>query len=290
MNPVKGNDLIKCKEVCMYKTDPCNNIHLKSIEDMYGDFNLSQYSIFAGGWINFGYWHNLLSENDLSITDRIESQKNLYRKVLNQLKIFENDNVLEVGCGLGQGSSLILEEYNPLSVIGLDFSQAQIDRANIINKDKIDHFKSRLVFQKGNAENIPFDCNKFEKLISIEAAQHFYNIQLFASEAFRVLKSQGVLVIATFFRNHNFSLEDLGEIILTIREKIDFVYPILEFYEILSDVGFESIKIESIGENVWMGFDRWISQSEFKDSWDRNWAVAYKEKMIDYYVVTATKK
>lgn len=58
----------------------------------------------------------------------------------------------------------------------------------------------------------------------------------------------------------------------------------------LDKVGFKNIKIESIGKNVWHGFDKWISQqSEFKNTWNRNWYKAYQNNLIDYYEITAEK-
>jgi hypothetical protein len=45
-----------------------------------------------------------------------------------------------------------------------------------------------------------------------------------------------------------------------------------------------------LGEHVWHGFDAWIGQTEFRDSWGRNWLEAYNCGLIDYYLVRADKR
>ena len=46
--------------------------------------------------------------------------------------------------------------------------------AKIKNKEKIAHYKSRLVFEQGCAEKIPFDCNNFEKIVSIVILNNYH--------------------------------------------------------------------------------------------------------------------
>jgi hypothetical protein len=57
-----------------------------------------------------------------------------------------------------------------------------------------------------------------------------------------------------------------------------------------NSTGSVDVRVEILGEHIWRGFDAWIDQTEFKDSWGRNWLTAYNRGLIDYYVVTADKK
>lgn len=256
---------------------------------MYGEDDLSSMSIFSGNYINFGYWQDF-PPGLISIGERTASQANLYRAVLRRLKIDPADVVLEVGCGIAVGTVVALREFGPSAVYGLDLSQDQLDRASRANSELIAQQPDRLVLQRGSALNIPHAGEKFDKCYSVEAAQHFEDLAAFASEAHRVLKSSGRLAVATFFMTQPTAADELRRLIETIDNGIDVVAAIDSFRDDLLTAGFVDVHVESIGAHVWRGFDAWITQTEFKDGWGRNWLKAYQRRLIDYYLVTAAKE
>ncbi len=262
----------------------------RSIGEMYDQTDLGACSLFAGNFINFGYWEQPVKKGMITVAQRIESEKNLYRFVINKLKISEGDKLLEVACGQGVGSALTINEFNPKEMHGIDLSKAKITRAKKINLEILEKKPGKLFFQEGSAENIPYNSNSFEKVLSIEAAQHFESLDKFAKEANRVLKPGGKLAIASFFGTSDKSQASLSTMIQTIRDGIDKATPIYQLEEILRSNGFKNIKIESIGKNVWHGFDQWTAQGDFRDSWTRNWYQGYKKGLIDYYLITAEKE
>jgi hypothetical protein len=83
--------------------------------------------------------------------------------------------------------------------------------------------------------------------------------------------------------------DELRNLIETIDSGIDVVAAIDSFCDDLLAAGFVDVAVESIGEHVWQGFDAWIAQTQFKDSWGRNWLKAYHRGLIDYHLVTAGK-
>lgn len=262
---------------------------LSTVEDMYeGDF-LIESSLFEGGFINFGYWGKEITEHLLSKKDRLESGKNLYRYVLNKIGLARKDSILEVACGAGAGSRLILQEFSPKEYHGIDASNAQIARAKKLNDTNEGTDKSIASFQVSPAESLPFPNCSFEKIFSIEAAQHFISVENFIKEVHRTLKPHGTLAISTFFALSNSTSIEAMELIPTVRDKVDFLHPIVTIQKLLQEAGFQDITIESIGENVWHGFDSWIAQGEFKNSWDRNWYQGYKRGFFDYFIILAKK-
>lgn len=262
---------------------------LSTVEDMYeGDF-LIKCSLFEGGFINFGYWDKEMPQHLLSVEHRLESGKNLYRCVLNKIGLSKKDCILEIACGAGAGSQLILQEFAPKEYHGIDASNSQIARAKRLNDTNEGVSKSTASFQVSSAESLPFPSYFFEKIFSIEAAQHFRSVEHFIKEAYRTLKSQGTLAISTFFALSNSTSIEAMELIPTIQNKVDFLHPIITMQKLLQEAGFQDIKIESIGENVWYGFDSWIAQGEFKNSWDRNWYKGYKQGLFDYFIILAKK-
>lgn len=256
---------------------------------MYGGDDLSSITIFSGNFINFGYWKDF-TPGLISVDERTESQANLYRTVLRHLQIDPTDVALEVGCGIAVGAALAIREFNPRTIHGLDISQHQIDRATRVNAELDTPQHNRLVLQQGSALKLPYANETFDKCYSIEAAQHFDNLATFAAEAYRVLRPGGRLAVATFFATHTTAVEGLRRLIETIDSGVDVVLPIDSFRDDLLTAGFVDVHIDCIGEHVWHGFDAWIEQTEFKDSWGRNWLKAYHHGLIDYYLVTADKR
>ena len=261
----------------------------RSIAEMYDHDDLSACSLFAGNFINFGFWKESVKAGAISVAERIDSEKNLYRFVIKKLGVVEEDKLLEIACGQGVGSALALTEFLPKEMHGIDFSKAQILRAKKVNSEVIQTNPDKIFFQEGAAENIPYESNSFEKVFSIEAAQHFESLEKFAKEANRVLKPGGKLAIATFFGTSDKSHIALSNMIQTIKDGIDKATPIYTLEEALKKNGFKNIKIESIGNNVWHGFDQWTAQGDLRDSWTRNWYKGYQKGLIDYYLITAEK-
>ncbi len=256
---------------------------------MYGKDDLSSLPLFSGNYINFGYWQDF-TPGRISVAERTESQANLYRTVLRRLRIDPTDVALEVGCGIAVGAALALREFNPGVVHGLDLSPDQIDRATRVNADLVAQQPNRLVLQQGSALDLPYASDKFDKLYSVEAAQHFEDLATFASEAHRVLKPGGRLAVTTFFMSHPTAGDELRQLIETIDSGVDVVLPIDSFRDNLLAAGFVDVCVESLGEQVWRGFDAWLGQTTgFKNHWGRNWLRAYHRGLLDYYLVTADK-
>jgi ubiquinone/menaquinone biosynthesis C-methylase UbiE len=245
-------------------------------------------AIFSGNYINFGYWQDFIP-GLISVDERTESQANLYRNVLLRLEISPTDVALEVGCGIAVGTVLALSEFGPRAIYGLDISHDQLDRATRVISELTAQQSDRLVLQQGSALELPYATETFDKCYSVEAAQHFEDLAAFASETHRVLKPDGRLAITSFFMTSPTATDELRRLIKTIDSGIDVVAAIDSFRDDLLAAGFVDVHVESIGAHVWHGFDAWIAQTEFKDSWGRNWLKAYHRGLIDYYLVMAGK-
>lgn len=261
-----------------------------TLENMYGKDDLSNFPLFGGGFINFGYWPSIqdLKTKTISLVDREESQKQMYEEVVLNLGISNNDEVLEVGSGLGLGASWIVNKYKPRRYVGIDASPEQVERSNIKNISTLASAQN-FTFKVCKAENLTFEAESFNKILSVEAAQHFRNLNAFFEESHRVLKSNGRLVIATFFSTRVSAIEELKQRIPTIQEQIDRVPSIDSVLASLKSAGFKRAEAKSIGENVWYGFDQWQDIVGFNSGWNKNWMKSYKDDLVDYYMVTAQK-
>jgi cyclopropane fatty-acyl-phospholipid synthase-like methyltransferase len=118
------------------------------------------------------------------------------------------------------------------------------------------------MLQQGSALELPYAHEHFDKCYSVEAAQHFEGLATFASEAYRVLRPGGRLAVATFFMTHTSAVDELRQSIETIDNGIDVAVTIDSFRDDLLKARFADVRVDSIGEHVWWGFDAWMEQTE----------------------------
>lgn len=260
----------------------------KSLEIMYGKEDLAECPIFQGGFINFGYWRRLPPEENLITPKaRIDASVALYEFVLTKLEIAAEDRILEVGSGRGHGCALVYKKYHPDVICGVDASPDQVERAKKIHSILVN--ENAISFHEGLAEKLPFEDHTITKVYSVEAVQHFRAVEDFSREAFRVLCNEGSVCLTTFFCHKPDDIAILRPLLPTIDQKIDQIVPLERMLSALRAAGFVGVDAESIGANVWRGFDRWIKQSDYRDGWGLNWYKAYQIGALDYYVIQAKK-
>ncbi|MQS11105.1 class I SAM-dependent methyltransferase [Streptomyces kaniharaensis] len=261
-----------------------------SVHRMYGADDLSQAATFAGGFINFGYWHGI----DLAAPtpeDRVHSQEQLYRLVLRAFpEPHEQLRLAEVGCGRGLGSALALREFRFAAVTGADIHPDQIERARAVNARALATYPDRLSYTLGAADELPFPDGSLDGVYSVEAAQHFRELTSFAHEAARVLRPGGRLVVTTFFTADGPDVAERLSILLgSFADGLDVAHPLDGFTADLAEAGFTSITTESIGADVWPGLDRYLADIVPPGHWTRHFRTAWRDGLLDYHVVTADR-
>lgn len=99
------------------------------------------------------------------------------------------------------------------------------------------------------------------------------------------------MAIASFFAT-TASADDLVKLISlipTIDSGVDKAHSIDEIIRNTKEAGFEKVNLVSVGQYVWPGFDKWITQTKYKNTWNKNWLTAYTSNLLDYYIIHATK-
>jgi cyclopropane fatty-acyl-phospholipid synthase-like methyltransferase len=249
---------------------------------LYGTGDLSELSIFGGGFINFGYWRGIPLDGQVTLEQRIASQQAMYDLVLDVLAVGGGDRVLEVGSGRGLGAASALRR-GPALVRGVDLMPEQVARSTAAHQDE------RLAFVQGSASDLPFGDGEFDKVLSVEAAQHFEDVAGFAREAHRVLVPGGRLAVATFFANRADAGPEIAELLETFANGLDLAHPLDGVLADLRAAGFADVEAVGIGEHVWAGFDRWIELGGVRNDWDRNWTEVVARGLADYYLVTGCR-
>ncbi|WP_440902231.1 class I SAM-dependent methyltransferase [Actinosynnema sp.] len=253
--------------------------HRAELRRAYATGELAELPVFAGGFINFGFWRGVPLDGPLSAEDRVASQAALYDLVLDALSP-TGRSTLEVGCGQGVGTLRVLLR-SPSRCAGVDQEPEQVERARAAAPEG--------EFAVGSAGALPFGDGEFERLLSVEAAQHFDDLGAFAREAARVLSPGGRLAVATFFAADASAAPELSRLLATFASGLDLPHPIGGFLDRLREAGFGDVAATSVGGHVWRGLDRWLELGPAPERWDRNWLVAAERGLLDYHLVTATK-
>jgi ubiquinone/menaquinone biosynthesis C-methylase UbiE len=99
----------------------------------------------------------------------------------------QKDSVLDVGAGAGELYRVLKGKIR--TYIGLDYSPVAVKLAK----------KKNIRVELGNAKKLKYRDKTFEKVISLNVLEHIYpeEAEQLVSEAFRVLKPHGQLVIQT---------------------------------------------------------------------------------------------
>ncbi|WUI78815.1 class I SAM-dependent methyltransferase [Streptomyces sp. NBC_00400] len=262
-----------------------------AVQEAYGPADLSSMPLFGGGFINFGHWQDIDLDRPLTEHDRISSQQAMYRHVLATLAAAQEPRALEVGPGLGVGCTVALKEYGFAHVTGMDIHPQQLKRAEQANADLLAHRPEQLRFAHGAAESMPFAEGEFDCLYSVEAAQHFRDLDAFAREAARVLRPGGRAVIASFFVPDADPARPgrLAELLDTYRTGLDVAHTIPQLTGSLERAGLTGVRAHPIGASVWPGWDRWLARMWEPGTWPRNFLRAYREGTLDYFTVTAQR-
>lgn len=95
--------------------------------------------------------------------------------------------VLDVACGTGYGSKFLVE-HNAV-VYGVDISNEVINFAT--------HRYPEIQFIQSSADNLPFEDNFFDVIVSVETVEHIHDDISFLKEVHRVLKPNGKILLTT---------------------------------------------------------------------------------------------
>jgi ubiquinone/menaquinone biosynthesis C-methylase UbiE len=105
------------------------------------------------------------------------------------LKITEDSNVLELGCGSG-GYAIYVAERTGCRITGLDLNAQAIRNANRLARTK-DMLPQVRFLRHDLTKKLPYDPNTFDAIFANDVVPHIPNRPILLAEIFRILKPGG---------------------------------------------------------------------------------------------------
>lgn len=146
--------------------------------------------------VHFGAWE----DPSQAYTDRADSIQAMERLCLHLIKLAQiepGQDVLDVGCGFGGTLACLDEQFSPLSMTGLNIDSRQLELA----RDRVKAGPgNRLEFVQGDACELPFPDQSFDRVTAVECIFHFPSREKFFNHVARVLRPEGNLTLSDFLQ------------------------------------------------------------------------------------------
>ena len=187
-----------------------------------------------GNMLNFGLW-------DESTNTPLEAQNNLCNLIGKIANLSNGESLVDVGSGfLGPAKKWHTDYPNlQISAININFNQLKISESKSIER------------LNSTSRFLPFGDNVIDRIIALESAQHFKPLEDFLAESKRILKPNGVFVMAIPVVDNNASgVLDLGILSFTWSSEH---YTQDSLISKINNAGFSIIDLEKIGQNVYDG-------------------------------------
>ena len=167
----------------------------------------------------------------------------LTRKLAGSASVGHHDRVLDVACGRGESARVLAENYG-CRIVGIDYSEENIHRANRLTEDV--GLSSRVQFIQGDAECLPFANESFDVVTCECSLSIFPDALLALTEMKRVLRPGGRLGISDVVLNKPLpkSLKDLVGHVLCISGALS----IDGYHDVFTKTGFSAIRTRDVSE------------------------------------------
>lgn len=144
----------------------------------------------GGNMLNFGYWKE-------DTDNPLDAQTNLCRMVGEIAELRTAKNIVDVGSGFSEPATRWMEDYPDLGISCINLNKTQLVRASeIIAGNNNASLLSGINLINSTATSLPLADRSVDRVIALESAQHFRPFSDFIKESKRVLKKDGLMVLA----------------------------------------------------------------------------------------------
>ena len=200
----------------------------------------------GGNFLNFGYWND-------STKNPVDAQTNLCNMIKNMSELDKTRHVLDVGSGFSEPAFLWKKSHPDVTITCLNINKNQLKSASKHNIRGVN-------FLNSTAVKIPLSEESCDRVIALESAQHFRPIQDFIAEAKRVLRKEGVIILAipVLSKQSKMSIFKIGILKFTWSSEH---YDIESIKKTIQDTGLKTSEIKFIGSNVYLPLAEYYIQN-----------------------------
>jgi ubiquinone/menaquinone biosynthesis C-methylase UbiE len=125
--------------------------------------------------------------------------------VYRDVDLSDADRLLEVGCGVGAQSSILLRRFPKLKLTGIDLNEQQLTAAQQ-TLSQLSYAQGRYDIKKMDAQNMDFEAHSFDAAFLCWILEHVPDPIQILNEVRRVLRP-GAVVYVTEVVNSSFFLD-----------------------------------------------------------------------------------
>ncbi|MGH9603077.1 MAG: class I SAM-dependent methyltransferase [Terriglobales bacterium] len=199
-------------------------------------------------------------------------------KTLRVMDLKPGERVLDLGCGAGWATRILarLVADGPEGrgqVVGLDIADEMIRRARVASRDF-----ANIMYVWGSAQQIPWEENFFEKVLSVESFYYYRDQDRVLHELFRTMAPRGRLfILINLYRDNPHSLRWVEELKVPVHARSE-----AEYVELLKQHAFEDVEARRIPDDS-------PTPDEYSGKWFKNAAELREFKRIGALLLMATK-
>jgi ubiquinone/menaquinone biosynthesis C-methylase UbiE len=137
------------------------------------------------------YVHGYTATEQQRLVDQAQF---LSRYLFRDIDFHEQHHIIEMGCGVGAQSKILLDKFPRLKISGVDISKIQLEKANIYLKNEI--AQERISLHHTDGKKVPFARETFDGAYLCWILEHTTDPNAVLQETRRTLKP-GALIYVT---------------------------------------------------------------------------------------------
>ncbi|MCP1662272.1 MAG: methyltransferase domain-containing protein [Methanocalculus sp. MSAO_Arc1] len=202
-------------------------------------YNGAIHEMYRECWGGENHHLGIFDETDDFYEAAIRANENL----VSRLSITPDTVILDVGSGFCGLPRYIAKNTGCRMVYGLNLSQKENEYARAKNADE--GLAERIRVVDGDYNNMPFDENTFDILVSQDAMLHSPDKGRLVAECARVLKPGGCFVFSDILEMDTLSREEAERVYARVKTPNIATRDL--YREKLEDAGFEILEIQDLG-------------------------------------------